>query len=265
VREAIARVRDSATELANAHIELLKAELALAGQELAIIVGLALGALLLASLLLFLVYIGTFLFLGEWLFGSIAWGILHGALLTVLFIVPIGLNLAGGRVSDWGRGFAVAVAVTLIVSLVFASNVLRNAAVQAGEAVEPSLAIEPAVLPTLVGLVVGALGLGVALALVGLRVGGSVRLLVTGLVVGGIVGAILGSVTFDTQGAVAVGVTIGLVSWLAATGVFAARRGFDPERRYRRLVPRESMAAFEESKALVQQQLRRQRGRMMGR
>jgi hypothetical protein len=90
-------------------------------------------------------------------------------------------------------------------------------------------------------------------------------LALVGLAVGAILGAILGSVTFDWKGAIAVALTIGLVTWLAVTGLLAVRRGFDPEQRYARLVPRESIAAFEESRSFVQQQMRRQRGRMLGR
>jgi hypothetical protein len=212
-----------------------------------------------------LVYVGTFLFLGEWLFGSMAWGILHGSLLTILFVVPIALNLGGGWMLAYARGFATGLAVTVLLSIVFGSNVLRNAAVAAGEWAAPSLALDPASLPTLIALLLGAVVLGVVFWLIGLRVGSAIRLLIAGLVVGAILGAILGSVTFDWQGAVAVSVTIGLVTWLAVTIALAAQRGFDPERRYARLVPRESMAAFEESRSFVQQQMRRQRGRMLGR
>ena len=222
-------------------------------------------ALLLAFLLVCLLYVGTFLFLGEWLFGSMAWGILHGSLLTVLFVVPIVLNLGGGWLGAYARGFATGLAVTILLSIVFGSNVLRNAAVAAGEWAAPSLALDPASLPTLIAMLFGAVVLGVALWLVGLRVGRALRLLVVGLLVGGLVGAILGSVTFDWQGAVAVALTFGLVTWLAVTGALAAQRGFDPESRYARLVPRESIAAFEESRSFVRQQVRRQRGRMFGR
>jgi hypothetical protein len=265
VLESIGRVRAAGMRLVNAHVELLKAELAVTAQELGLIVGLAMVALLLAFLLVCLLYVGTFLFLGEWLFGSMAWGILHGSLLTILFVVPIVLNLGGGWLGAYPRGFASGLAVTILLSILFGSNVLRNAAVAAGEWAAPSLALDPASLPTLTAMVFGAVVLGVVLFLVGLRVGRALRLLLLGLLVGGLLGAILGSVTFDWQGAVAVALTIGLVTWLAVTGALAAQRGFDPERRYARLVPRESLTAFEESRSFVQQQVRRQRGRMIGR
>ena len=62
----------------------------------AIIAGLGFAALTLALLTLVLVYVGTFLFLGEWLFGSMGWGILHGTLLAGALITAVVLNLAGG-------------------------------------------------------------------------------------------------------------------------------------------------------------------------
>ena len=59
--------------LINAHLGLLKAELAVTGREIGIIIALAIGALSLALLIVTLLYTGTWLFLGEWLFGSIGW------------------------------------------------------------------------------------------------------------------------------------------------------------------------------------------------
>ena len=91
-----------------------------------------------------------------------------------------------------------------------------------------------------------------------------VRLGLTGLILGAVVGAILGSVTFDTKGALAVALTIGYVVAIAASLLLAARLGFDPERRYERLVPRESIAMAEETKRFLERQLRRQRRKMMG-
>ena len=63
---------------------------------------------------LLLVAIGTFLFLGEWLFGSMAWGILHGTLFLALLCVPIGINLAGGPAIATIRGVASGLAVTTV-------------------------------------------------------------------------------------------------------------------------------------------------------
>jgi hypothetical protein len=244
---------------------LLKAELAVTGRDLGIIAGLVVALLAIIVLALLLIAIGTFLFLGEWLFGSMAWGILHGTLFLALLVVPIVINLAGGWSGATVRGVATGVAATLLLWLLFASNVLRDAAVQAGESLESSIRLEPALLPTLVGLVAGALLLGIVLAIVGSRMAMGIRLGVTGLVVGAIIGAILGSVTFDTKGALAIALTIGYVTAIAVIILVAVRHGFDPERRYERLVPRESIAMAEETKRFLERQWRRQRRKVVGR
>jgi hypothetical protein len=265
VVDAMRRVRASGQKLADAHIELLRAELSVAGRELSIVIGMAVGILVLAVVAFLLFAIGGFLFMGEWLFGSMAWGIIHGVLLLVALIVPLALDLAGGRRDAFVRGLATAVVVTLLLWALFASNVLRDTAVNAGRSLESSLAIEPALLPTIAGIIAGALVLGVLGLVVGLRGGGALRLLLVGALVGSAVGAILGSVTFDTKGALAVAIIIGLVSWIAVTVLVAVRSGFDTEGRYERMVPRASMAMAEETKAFLERQWRRQRGKVMGR
>ena len=45
----------------------------------------------------------------------------------------------------------------------------------------------------------------------------------------------------------------------------AARNGFDPETRYAKLLPRESIAAFERSREFMEEQWQRQKGKVMGR
>ncbi len=248
-----------------AHIDLLKAELAVTGRDLGVIAAMGAAAVTLVILALLLIAIGSFLFIGEWLFGSMAWGILHGSLFLALLIVPIGIDLAGGWNGAWVRAVALGLVTTLLLWILFASNVLRDSAVNAGESLESSVSLEPALLPTLVGLVAGALLFGVILAIIGSRRSLGIRLGLTGLLVGAIVGAILGSVTFDPSGALAVAYTIGLVTAIVAAIAFAVRRGFDPERRYSRLVPRESIAMAEETKKYLERQWRRQRRKVVGR
>lgn len=258
-------MKAGAQRLVTAHMELLKAELAVTGRDLGIIAGLVVALLSLVVVALLLIAIGTFLFLGEWLFGSMAWGILHGTLFLALLAVPIVIDLAGGWSGAVVRGLAAGAATTLLLWLLFASNVLRDAAVQAADSLESSVRLEPALLPTLVGLVAGALLLGIVLAIAGSRMAMGVRLGLSGLVVGAIVGALLGSVTFDTKGALAIALTIGYVTAIVIAIVVAMRHGFDPERRYERLVPRESIAMAEETKRYLERQWRRQRRRVVGR
>lgn len=265
VADAIRRLRVGGQKLLDAHIELLKAELAVVGRELGIVIGMAVGILALAVVAGLLLVIGGCLFLGEWLFGSMAWGILHGVLFFVALIVPLALDLAGGRRDAFARGLVTAILTTLLLWALFASNVLRETAVSVGRSLESPIAVEPAFLPTLVGLVAGAVVLGVACLVIGLRRGDAVRLLVVGTLVGGCVGAILGSVTFDTKGALAVSLTIGLVVWVGVTVLVAVRSGFDTEGRYEAMMPRESIAMAQDTKSFLERQWRRQRDKVLGR
>ena len=71
--------RAAAVRVVRAHVDLAKAEAnEIKGEALR---ALALGGLAAASaiFLVFLLLIGLMLFLGEWLFGSLGWGVLLGA------------------------------------------------------------------------------------------------------------------------------------------------------------------------------------------
>src|SRR5829696_397750 len=84
LRRQLGATRDAIIALVRAHIDLARAEASEIGgeiQSVAIAVGIAIGALILVA---FLVPIGTTLFLGEWLFGSMGWGVLLGTEALVL-------------------------------------------------------------------------------------------------------------------------------------------------------------------------------------
>jgi hypothetical protein len=256
--------------LLDAHVELLKAELAVVGRELGVIVGLAAAAVALAVLTALLLYIGSFLFFGEWLFGSMGWGILHGLLVGILLIGTIGVNLAGGSVRAWTGGVVSGLIVGVLVFVVLMTRIGNVLAEGASGPVEDTLALEPQWVPTLIGLVVGAL-LGAAAALLlgwraRWRFGRPVPLGIAGAAGGGLLGALLASTRYDNPDGVAgLAVAIGLLSGIAAGAGLAYRRGFDTETRYRRLVPRATMAAFEDTKEVLTAQWQRQRDRFMGR
>jgi len=264
LKAAFGRTRAAVQRLVGAHIDLLKAELEQAMREVAIIAGLTALALVLALLMLILVWVGTWLFLGEWLFGSMGWGILHGTLFTIALIVPIGLNLAGGSVGAWARAFLISLVVAIVLSVLFASNVMRTSAVWLGEQLQASLSFAPSALPTLGAAVVGALVLAVPF-LVLIRSGNLLARLVGGLLLGFILGALFGSVTFDTKGAIAVALTVALIAWIALSALLAVRRGIDPKARYEKLIPRASVAQFAATRAYLEQQWQRQRKKLSGR
>ncbi len=271
--EAIGGVRAAFMRMLDAHLTLLRAELAITGKELGIIAGLALGALVVLLLVLGLVYIGGFLFFGEWLFGSMGWGIIHGTLLGFGFIGFVAINLAGGDVRAYGGGALVGLAVAVLLGAVLVSNVGN----EGGEAVREWLVGEFQTdrlpfgdewLVLLLGIVIAGL-IGGIVALVAswrTQAGHPFAMLMTGLVVGAIIGAIWFPTRYQAaDGVMGLAIMVGLITWIAAGGLLASRRGFDPEARYADLIPRESMAAFERTKDFMTQQWERQKDRMLGR
>jgi hypothetical protein len=275
VRDSIDGVRAAVMRLLSAHTALLKAELAIAGRELGIIVGLALAAFVLAVLAGILLYVGSFLFFGELLFGSMGWGIIHGVLIPAIVIGLIGVDLAGGKPGRFALGSLIGVGVAVVLAALLLSNVGNTAGEALGDWADRTFMTEQlpfgqAWLVTLSGLVIGG-AIVLLIGLVGgwragLRGGALVGLGLASFLAGGLVGAIWTSTRYEApDGVLGLSVTVGLVTWLVAGAILASRRGFDPEARYANLVPRESMSAFEGTKAFLLDQWERQKNRMMGR
>ena len=259
----------------DAHITLLRAELETTGKELGVIAGLALGALVIAILAGILLYVGSFLFFGELLFGSMGWGIIHGTLMAVAFIAFVAINLAGGDNSRYGLGAAVG----LLVGIVLTAALLSNVGNSGGETVREwlvdnfvteDLPFGDAWLATLGGLFIGGAIAAVVAAIAGwrsnLRGNPLVGVTVAGLALGAFVGAIWASTRFDApDGVFGLTIMVGLLTWVIAGIWLAVRAGFDPEARYADLIPRESIAAFGKTKEYMSQEWERQKNRMMGR
>src|SRR6202008_2567464 len=94
--------------LFRAHVDLARAELSeivAEVQRMVALIGAAIGILVLAALLF---GIGLFLFVGEWLFGSIGWGVLLGTLLLVDAAVVALLLALAGKGGRLGSAFAIA-------------------------------------------------------------------------------------------------------------------------------------------------------------
>jgi hypothetical protein len=267
LREAIGNARGAALGLARAHLDLLKAELGEILKQVAIIVALAAIALVLAVLAGILVWVGSWLFLGEWLFGSLGWGIVHGVLFTICLVIPIGLDLGGGEVRAWVRALLVSLIIGIVVGVLLSTNALHNAAdwlVQQDQASfnvqrEWLIWLVPAVL---VGLVFGLIA---TILLRRTGFGAMVAGLIFGFILGFAIAGFYAAVPFNTQVAAAFAVTAWLMSWIALSAWFAVRAGIDPQRRYERLMPRETMAQFEATKSYVEQQWQRQRKNLAGR
>ena len=217
--------------IVRSHIDLGKAEAQEIGGEIAR--SAALGCLAAAALLFvgLLVSVGTTLFLGEWLFGSMGWGVLLG----MLFWIGIAVTavLVALRVTGVQWSLAGAFVLAAVLAVLFAFRLPRDLWFRLAEAVGISLGNATPV-------VVGAVVVGVVGAVVGLLAGASKGggAAAAGLIGGLLLGAILGAfsaIAFDRKGGAATGIAIGLIAWpilllsrLATVGVNAA----DLQQRY---------------------------------
>ena len=245
--EQIGSTRDSVKGLVGAHVELAKAEFAdiTDAVKRAILFGsIAIGAAIVAALL---VIVGLPLFLGEWLFGSMGWGILLGVLLcaAIAFALVV-LALRPGVSASIGRPFLLGVVVAIVVGIALGADLTNRGWTALGDSVVPG--VDPSYRPLLVAVV--ALGIiGAVLGLIaGLRGGGSMA--AAGLVGGLIVGVLLGFLTAFAPGprvGSAIGVATGLIAWMALLGNGVRRGGFDMDALKERYWPARTIEVTKET------------------
>ena len=246
--EQIKATRDAAKQLVKSHVELAKAEFADitdAIKRAAILVGVAIAAGIFAGLL---VAVGMPLFLGEWLFGSIGWGILLGLLLMLGIAVAAGVTTLDTRKS-WGVGkpFLAGLVVGIAVGVLLGLDLTNRGWTMAGDAVAPG--VDAAYRPLLVAA--GSLAvIGAILGLIAGGFGGGVGSAVGGLFGGAIAGALLGVLTAIATGprvGAAIGVATGLILWIALMGADIARHGIDTEDLKHRFWPERTIEVTKET------------------
>lgn len=255
LRAQLLASRDAAIALGRAHIDLAKTEIGAIAGEIGRLLGLvaaAIAVLLLAGLL---VIIGTSLFLGEWLLGSIGWGVLEGFLALVaiaVFSLLLALGVTGGRLA---RSFVVGLIVAVVIGVALGLEWPNQAYAAAGEAARLNVAegVRPLVVGLLVGALVGAL-IGFAAAIRIGSGGGRVGAIVGLAVVGTLAGA-FSAITFGPQVGAGVGVTIGYLTWIALMAVDVARRGVDFEGMKDRFYPQQSIDTGKETLEWLQKRM----------
>jgi hypothetical protein len=247
LREQFGATKAAALGLIRAHVELARAEFAEIVDEIkrvAVLVGLAFAALLTVSVLL---PVGVSLFVGETLFGSMGWGVLHGTLLLLglaIAAVLVALGVGGGRVSV---DFLIAALSGLAVALALGLNLTNRLWTALGDSYAPNIVSD------FRPLVVGAVVVGIVLALFGLiagaRSGGFVGAFV-GALAGAIFGALIGMLTAVALGprvGAAIGVTVALIIWPIAMGIGVARQGVDTAALKARFWPDETIETTKET------------------
>jgi hypothetical protein len=215
------------------------------GGEIARASGLAAGAVALLVLMSLLVAIGGMLFAGEWLFGSIGWGVLLGA--ELLVAVALTLVLAALYVPGLGRDVLVALLPGIAVALVLGLNLPNQLFAAIGDAT--ALAVDPAVRPLVVGMILVALIGALAGLVTGARLGGA-RQAAYGLLGGALAGALLGaflSITFGLRVGIALGIATFLAAWSVLMGLRVQRQGIDVEALQARFIPQITIDTTKES------------------
>jgi preprotein translocase subunit SecG len=246
LRAQIAATKDALLALARAHIDLAKAEADEIKGEVtraSALAGLAIGAGIVLALFL---PIGGFLFLGEWIFGSIGWGLLLGS--ELLIALAVTAVLVALRVPGLGRDAIVALVIAIVVGIVAGVSLFNRLFTQIGESA--NLAVDPAYRPLLVGVVL----VGVIVAIVGLVVGARLGR-TAGAAIGGLFGGLVAGIVFGAFLSIDYGPRIGAA--LAVAAFFAAwvvlmllrlkRQGIDAEQLKRRFWPQETIDTTKES------------------
>jgi hypothetical protein len=244
LRAQLGATRDAVLGMLRAHVDLAKAELDEIKGEVARAA--ALGGLAFAVLLLlaFLLPIGGLLFLGEWIFGSIGWGLLHGT--ELLVAVAVLAVLVAIRVRGLFTDLALALVIGVVVALVLGPNLPNELWRRIGDSMAlGDAAWRPLATGTLVVTIIGGL---VGLVL-GARAGGA-GAAIGGLIGGAILGALLGAfsaITFGWRVGVALGVAAALAAWPILMGVTVARSGVDTEALKARFWPQTTIDTTKET------------------
>lgn len=256
LRAQIGATRDAAVALVIAHVELAKTELASIVSEVGKVAALgavAIGLVLAAAML---GIIGTSLFLGEWLLGSMGWGVLHGILAFLDIAVAAVLLALGVSIGRIGRALLVAIVVGVVLGVFLALGLPNQLYVALGDAT--ALTVDPGIRPLVVGMLLGGLvGLvaGVfAAALVDASGGGRFVALAGLTVLGTIVGA-FSAITFGPQVGAGLGIIAFYITWVALMGADIARTGIALEALKARFYPVETIDTSKETLEWLQKRM----------
>ena len=239
-----------------AHVDLAKAEASAIAGQVGRVVALGALALVLVIFAVFLLVIGISLGIGEWVFGSMGWGVIHGVLLflsVAMAAVLAAIGLSGRRI---GGALLAAIVIGILVGVVFGLNLLNQLYTAIGDGL--GLAVDPGVRPLVVASVLGALvGLitGIVIAARMNATGGGKASVAVGLAVVGFLAAAFTAITFGPQIGAALGVTAGYLAWMALMGADIARTGIDVEALKNRFYPVQTIDTSKETLEWLQKRM----------
>jgi hypothetical protein len=247
--------RDAAMDLARAHMDLAKAEFSAIGSQIALAAGLVGCAIASLFLVVLLFTLGTALFLGEWLLGSMGWGVLHGILFFIALAIATAVTALGVSVGRIARSFIVAVIVAVVIGVALGMQWPNEAYAAAGESAR--LNVDEGTRPLVVGVLFGAwVGLligfiaAVRLGSWGPRIGAIVALAILGAILGAI-----SAITFVPQVGAGLGITVGYIVWIALMGVDVARNGIAVDDLKDRFYPTQTIETGKETLEWLQRRM----------
>lgn len=241
--------------LAMAHVDLAKAEASSIAAEAGRVAGLIGGAVALVVLAGLLAIIGTSLFVGEWVLGSLGWGVLHGIELFVgiaIAFVLSAVGVSGGRLAG---AFAVAVVVGILVAVVFALSLPNQAYTAIGD--NAATNIEAGVRPLVVGAAIWAgvgLLLGIGMAFRARTAGSRFWAIIGGILLGGLFGAFT-AIEFDPRAGVGVGIAVGYLTWIGLMVLDVSRTGIDTDALQARFTPTRTIETSKETLEWLQKRM----------
>jgi hypothetical protein len=255
LRSSIRATRDAGLQLAIAHYDLAKAEASKIGGEVgkvAAFIGVAVVAVLFVGIF---AVIGTSLFLGEWILGSLGWGVLHGILLLTAIAIACGLAAVGVSGRRLLGAFVVGAIIGLVVGVLMALQLPNQAYTQIGLNVLPN--VEPGVRPLVVGAAIwGIIGLivGIILAVRAQDSGLRVPAAISAVLLGSIIGAI-SAITLGPQVGAGIGIAVGYASWIFLMALDVSRTGIDVEAFKARFYPTQTIETGKETLAWLQSKM----------
>lgn len=257
----IGETRAAFMRLARAHIDLLRSEISAIVDQIKQMAAAAGIILVFALLIANMLYIGGFLFMGEWLFGSMGWGLAQGVLLALAIIVVALLAILGVRKRTYAISLLLAAVLTIVLALLIGLNVTHDTAnYWAGEFAAPFNNV--GLVAAVAGGIIGALILLILLAFVG-GAFGAVAGLLLGAIIGVLFGWVMGGAPWTWPPAVGFSITVGLLLWPIMC-VLIGWRQIDLEKRFGSLYPRQSIEAAQETRAWLEEQWQTRRQKLGG-
>jgi hypothetical protein len=246
IREQLGATFQAAKRLVRAHVDLAKAEAGEIVDEVKRMVGLAIVALGFVFFTGLLLTIGLVLFLGEWLFGSIGWGVLLGTFLFLdlaLMAVLLAVGIRGARV---GSTLGIAVVIGLVVGLVLGLDLTHRGWTALADSVAANM--DPSNRTLLVAVIAVAILGGVLGLIAGIRrgAGASIGGFVGGAVLGALIGLVSSTTIPGTVGA-ALGVWTALIAWPILAGLAVRRTGIDTDAIKQRFTPDQTIELTKET------------------